>query len=99
MIKDLHYIFTCTVSPVQAEGLVNGKQFYFRSRHEHWSFAVSEDPNVDPIDIQSTEQGKIYGFFIEERYGDASFDAGYMPLDEAERIIENCVNIYLNELE
>ena len=97
MLKDLHYIFTCTVAPVQAEGLINGNHFYFRSRHEHWTFAVSEVPGFDPIDIHSIEEGKVYGFFIENQYGDESFDASYMPLDEAERIIDHCVDAYLNE--
>ena len=91
MIKGLDYTFTCTASPVQAEGTINGKAFYFRSRHEHWTFAVSEDSNINPIDIESSEQG----FFIEKQYGNKSYDASYMPLDEAKRIIENCAKIYL----
>lgn len=93
MIKDLYYTFTCNPSPVQAEGTINGKAFYFRARHEHWTFAVSEDSNISPIDLQSSEQG----FFIEQLYGNKSFDASYMPLDEAKRIIENCADMYLSE--
>jgi hypothetical protein len=93
MIKDLDYTFTCTASPVQAEGTINGKAFYFSSRHEHWTFAVSEDSKISPIDIQSSEQG----FFIERQYGNKSFDASYMTLDEAKRIIENCAEMYLSK--
>ena len=93
MIKDLHYTFTCNTSPVQAEGTINGKAFYFRARHEHWTFAGSENSNISPIDLQSSEQG----FFIEQAYGNKSFDASYMPLDEAKRVIENCANTYLTE--
>jgi hypothetical protein len=95
LMKDLHYTFTCTAAPVQAEGKISGKPFYFRARHEHWSFAVSEDPNTDPIDIQSHEQGSVKGFFIEEGYGNEAFAASYMPLDEAERIIDSCAEMYL----
>lgn len=93
MIKDLDYTFTCAASPVQAEGTINGKAFYFRSRHERCTFAVSEDSNISPIDLQASEQG----FFIERQYGNKSFDASYMPLDEAKRIIEDCAEMYLSE--
>ncbi len=94
-MEDLHYIFTCTAAPVQAEGTVGGKPFYFRSRHEYWSFSVSEDPNVDPVDIDSSKQASTHGFFLEEKYGDESFAASYMPLDEAERIIRRCAETYI----
>ena len=72
-----------------------GKPFYFRSRHEHWSFALSEDPEVDPVDIQSPDQGINHGFFIEEEYGNKPFAASYMPLEEAQHIIEKCARMYL----
>ena len=94
-MKELHYTFTCTAAPVQAEGSICGKAFYFRSRHEHWNFAVSEDPDVDPADIQTSEQGSARGFFVEEKYGEKSFAASYMPLEEAERIIGRCAEMYL----
>lgn len=91
MIKGLNYTFTCTAAPVRAEGAINGKAFYFRARHEHWSFAISEDSTISPIDIHSSEQG----FFIERQYGNKSFDASYMPLQVAKEIIENCAEMYL----
>jgi hypothetical protein len=94
-MDDLNYHFTCTASPVQAEGMIGGKPLYFRSRHEHWNFSVSEDPNVDPVDIDSSEQGLAHGFFVEEKYGNESFAASYMPLDEAERIIKRCAEMYV----
>ena len=93
-MKDLHYTFTCTAAPVQAEGTIHGKRFYFRSRHEHWTFSVSEDPNVDPVDIQLADQGEASGFFFEEGYGKRPHDASYLPLEEASRIIERCAEMY-----
>lgn len=93
-MDDLQYAFTCTGAPVQAEGTVCGKPFYFRSRHEDWSFAVSENPEVDPVDIQLPEQGALHGYFVEETYGDKPYAASYMPLEEAIRIIERCAQIY-----
>jgi hypothetical protein len=95
LMKDLHYTFTCSAAPVQAEGTICGKPFYFRSRHEHWSFAVSEDPAVDPVDIVTVEQGTAHGFFAEERYGETAFAASYMPIAEAEQLIERYAEMYL----
>ena len=94
-MKDLNYTFTCTAAPVQAEGTISGKPFYFRARHKHWSFAVSENPSVDPADIQASEQGSAHGFFVEEKYGEEPFAASHMPLEEAERIIGRCAEMYL----
>jgi hypothetical protein len=93
-MDDLHYNFTCTSSPVRAVGTVCGKLFYFRSRHEHWSFSVSEDPDVDPVDVDSPEEGAAHGFFVEETYGEKPSAASYMPLEDAQRIIEKCAQIY-----
>jgi hypothetical protein len=95
-MDDLHYTFTCMSCPVQAEGTLCGKPFYFRSRHEEWSFAVSEDPDVDPVDIQLPEQGTLHGFFVEGPFGDKPFAASYMPLEDATRIIEECARSYVH---
>jgi len=81
-------------APVQAWGTINGRPFYFRARHAHWSFAVSLDPTVDPADIAYPDQG----FYREEIYdvnGPAS--ASYMPHDEAETIIRRCVAQFIED--
>ena len=51
------------LAPVQADGTINGYLFYFRARHNEWTFAISENPKVDPVDIQLPDQGERYGFF------------------------------------
>lgn len=35
--------------PVQAEGRIAGRPFYFRARHDEWSFAVADDPEGDAL--------------------------------------------------
>lgn len=45
----------CGSAPVQAEGTVNGFLFYFRARHNEWTFAISENPEICPVDIQLVE--------------------------------------------
>ncbi len=82
-------------APVQAEGTVAGHPFYFRARHEHWSFAISEDSSVDPVDIQTREAGDKHGFFREASYGTEPFAASYLPAIEAEAIIRQCATDYL----
>ncbi|HZT61078.1 MAG TPA: hypothetical protein VFA21_20905 [Pyrinomonadaceae bacterium] len=96
-MEGLQYKFTLTAAPVEAEGTIGGHPFYFRARHERWTFSVSEDADVDPVDIDSPEEGAAHGFFAAEKYGRSkSSAASYMPLDEAERIIERCAESYLH---
>ena len=66
--------------PVQAEGLINGEPFYFRSRWKRWQFAIGKDP-VGVI------LGTADGFY---RCAPRDFNAGYMPIDEALGIIRKC---------
>lgn len=94
---DLNYYFTCFAAPVQAEGTLFGYPFYFRSRHEHWSFSLSEHDDLDPVDIQTEEGAKGYGFFREERYGSEKYDASYMSIEDAEAIIKRCAEEYARE--
>lgn len=84
-------------APVQAEGTVNGFPFYFRARYDTWTFAISENPAVDPVDIQMDEQGKTYGFFAEGRAGgEWDYAASYLDDDRAILIIERCAREYLD---
>ena len=84
-------------APVQAEGTVGGRPFYFRSRYEHWTFSISERDEVSPVEIDSAASGAEHGFFREGRYGTGPFEASYMPEEEARRIIRACAAEYLRE--
>jgi hypothetical protein len=78
--------------PVQGEGMVNGRPFYFRARHDHWSFAIATDPETDPVLIDSPAQG----FYVEEEYTLLGKEgAGYMPVEEARAIILRCAQLFL----
>ena len=89
--------FYTSQSPVQAWGTVRGREFYFRSRHEHWDFAVSETPDVDPGDI-FPDDNRARMFVREGPYGQGKFAASYMPLDVAAQIIERCAQEYAQTL-
>ena len=88
---DLRGQFYSSESPVQAWGTVKGRAFYFRARYEHWTFAVSESPDIDPVDIQDAGRG----FYREERFGTRQFEASHIPLDVAAKIVEDCAREYV----
>lgn len=69
--------------PVQAEGTIDGKPFYFRARGEHWSFSVGTDAIGDP------------DWHHEEKWGSGPYDAGWMSEETARRAIEWCARSYL----
>jgi hypothetical protein len=71
--------------PVQAEGTINGKPFYFRARGEHWSIGVGGDEVLDPEWSRS------------EQWGDSRFAAGWMSEEVAREIIETCAREYIAE--
>ncbi len=97
-VRDVHdedlQLHCCLTAgpPVQAEGTLAGQPLYFRARWDEWSFAVSDWPDLNPVDIQSPDAG----FYREARYGAAGGDdAGYMELGEAEAIVRRCAREYL----
>lgn len=72
--------------PVQADGTVNGKPFYFRARGEHWSMGIGGDPVADPE------------WYRRQPWGDTPFEAGWMPFEIARGFIETCADDYMKGL-
>ena len=72
--------------PVQAEGVVDGKPFYFRARWNAWSLSVDQND-----DILNPEWCYI------ENYGDGPYDAGWMEESVALSMIKKAISIYLKE--
>ena len=73
--------------PVQSEGNLGKKRWYFRSRGDGWSFYLGE-PNTDIFSHND--------YFRTEDWGKWP-DAGYMPLDIALGFILDCVEEYLDK--
>jgi len=69
-------------SPVQSTGLIDGKDFYFRSRGEHWSMGVGGD---DPVVKPEWHYEEPYGVWPE---------AGRITEDEAYSFIVKAVVLY-----
>jgi len=58
------------VALVQAHGVIDGKDYYFRSRGEHWSMSIGGDLHADP------------DWYYEEQYGTWP-DAGRISIEQA----------------
>lgn len=72
--------------PVQSEGTVEGREFYFRSRGSRWSFGVGQDPVGSP------------DWYYEEPYGEGPYDAGWMHEDEALVFLAKAAALYRSTL-
>jgi hypothetical protein len=92
---DLRYTFTTTAAPVQAEGTVAGRPFYFRSRHEEWTFSVAEQPGVDPADLE-TPGADDRGWVRAGRFDGRSIGS-HLSAAEADALIRECARAYLAE--
>ncbi|GHE77775.1 hypothetical protein GCM10019059_40960 [Camelimonas fluminis] len=68
--------------PVQGEGTLDGREFYFRARGSHWTFAVGGDVIASPDWVH------------EEPYGTGPFDAGWMSEDDARACIAKATGLY-----
>ena len=60
--------------PVQGEGTINGKPFYFRARGDSWSLGIGGDPVGNP----EWEHREWYGTWP---------DAGWMESEQAEAFL------------
>jgi hypothetical protein len=69
-------------APVQCDGVVDGKNFYFRARGSQWALRIGGD------DVVGDPEWLYY-----EDYG-TKFEAGYMSEEEAYRFIGEAVVKY-----
>ena len=89
MLPNVEVTYLQGHAPVQAEGSINGKPFYFRARGQYWTLYVGGESAVDAPEWE-----------YEERYGLGLYDAGYMTHEEALRfLLEAASRCPLNEKE
>jgi hypothetical protein len=69
--------------PVQANGQIDGRPFYFRARHDEWSIRIAKFKGGDMDDVIDARDAWEH----REKYGQDP-DAGYMPFIEALAFIE-----------
>lgn len=69
--------------PVNAEGTVDGKPFFFKARGRHWSMGIGgADPELEP------------DWSMREEWPGGQFDAGWMTEDDARGCIDKAVAAY-----
>jgi hypothetical protein len=87
--------FITTAAPIQAEGTVGGRPFFFHARHDEWKFAVAEQRGDDPAALDPEVDG-YRGWF---RSGHVSGREAASSLSElqASAIIHVCAAAYLRE--
>lgn len=91
---DLRMTRTCDAGPVQYEGTIEGKFFYFRARHDEWSFTVA-DTLEEAIDGASEREIFVKeGHYGHEQNPGYKALASYMPYEEAEHLIQVCARGY-----
>lgn len=64
--------------PVQAEGKINGEEFYFRARGEHWAL------NVGGKDVVGDPRARVQGRYVDETN---KYEAGWMSEEKARELI------------
>ena len=89
--------FTCAVAPVQAEGTVAGRAYYFPARGEQWSFTIAERPDDDPAALGPDDAAAGTAWYRSGTVSGGRFAASYLPLHEARSLIHECARAYLNE--
>jgi hypothetical protein len=92
----LRFEFTTLAAPVQAEGTIAGKPFYFRARGTEWAFTVSMRPGGDPAMLEPEDVVTGDAWY---RSGTVPgpFGASWMPIARATELIRECALAYVNE--
>lgn len=73
--------------PVQAEGTIDGKEFYFRARGDSWSLRIGGNDVVGDPEWR-----------YDQDYGSGPFDAGWMTEGEALEFIQTGLDLYKADL-
>lgn len=87
--------------PVQAEGTIDGRRFYFRARGEHWSIEVHPAADLAAGYLEWPSHGsEVPGYFeYRERWGNGPYEAGWMPDDIAVQMIAKGAELYREGLQ
>lgn len=72
--------------PVQAEGTIDGKPFYFRARGSSWSMSIGGS------DVVGNPE-----WFYKQAYGVDGFSAGWMTEEEALTFINQSAKLYIKD--
>jgi hypothetical protein len=71
-------------SPVEYEGTIDGRPFYFRAHHDWWFFGVAN--TVDEASVADLLPATAHAFLRRAKWGDGPYAASRMPFEGAERV-------------
>lgn len=94
LLSEFEIIAMGGLCPFQAEGLIDGHPFYFRSRGDAWSFTVLKEKTAWLDYVAWAERDS---FYYEEDYG-VWPDAGYITKAEAISFMNKGAKLFLNNL-
>jgi hypothetical protein len=78
--------------PVQAEGTINGRRFYFRARWEHWSLEIAPE-GVTGSYGEWPDAAAAWSH--EEPWGKGPFYAGWMSKEDARKMIAKGARLFV----
>lgn len=79
--------------PVQAEGTIDGKRFYFRARGKHWTMEIHPTAEGDYLSWPEDRAEWRY----KEDWGSEEYGAGWMPEEEARELIAKAAELYRSQ--
>lgn len=80
--------------PVQGDGEIDGRPFYFRARWSSWELDIAE-PGGEPLSVTEESMARGVGWRIEENWGDRDqCDASYMELEDVQRCMDRAVALF-----
>ena len=83
LMTKLTITMLCGNCPVQGEGTIGDKPFYFRARGQGWCMAIGGDIFSNPEWVRLRP------------YGETKYAAGWMPEEEAQAFIEQSAEDFL----
>lgn len=91
----IHIVRIWGSSPVQAEGYVSRRPFYFRARGDRYSFAVATMGRPGRYAAIDVACGLVAGFLLTRPYGwPGGLEASAMSHEVARQLIRECATAY-----
>lgn len=81
-------------TPVEYSGKADGKDYYFKARGQRWRMTIGDSVDACVEASGAASPLERAEFYCTGRYGEDQFAAGYMPLEQAETIIRQCVRLW-----
>ena len=83
-------------TPVEYTGKAFYREYYFKARGKCWTMAIAESVDAAVDATGSDDPLEMADFYSTGRYGEGEFEAGYMPIEQAEEIIRRCIRLWQN---